>query len=47
MMDTARCVIRASGLPEPYEARFVPDASSIAKTMKPKKPPPKKRTTKR
>ena len=47
MMDTGRCVIRASGLPEPYEARFVPDASSIAKTMKPKKPPAKKRTAKR
>lgn len=47
MMDTARCVIRASGLPEPYEARFVPDASSIAKTMKPKKPPAKKRAAKR
>ena len=47
MMDTGRCVIRASGLPEPYEAHFVPDASSIAKGMKPKKPPAKKRTTKR
>lgn len=46
MMDTGRCVIRASGLPEPYEARFVPDASSIAKTMKPKATS-KKRTPKR
>jgi hypothetical protein len=46
MMDTGRCVIRASGLPEPYEARFIPSASSIAKTMKPKAPP-KKRTPKR
>jgi len=24
MMDTGRCVIKASGLPEPYEAKFVP-----------------------
>lgn len=47
MMDTGRCVIRASGLPEPYEAHFVPDASSVAKTMKPKNPPAKKRSTKR
>ncbi len=33
MMDTGRCVIRAAGLPEPYEARFIPDASSINKGM--------------
>jgi hypothetical protein len=25
MMDTGRCVIKSSGLPEPYEARFIPD----------------------
>jgi len=42
MMDTGRCVIRASGQPEPYEARFVPDASSIARKMPVKKPPAKK-----
>ena len=33
MMDTGRCVIRAAGLSEPYEARFIPDASSINKGM--------------
>jgi hypothetical protein len=33
MMDSGRCVIRASGLPEPYEARFVP-------TVRPPKPVP-------
>jgi len=43
MMDTGRCVIRAAGLPEPYEARFVPSAASIAKGMPTKKPPPKSR----
>ena len=42
MMDTGRCVIRAAGLPEPYEARFIPDASSINKGMG-KKPAPKKK----
>lgn len=46
MMDTGRCVIRAAGLPEPYEARFIPDASSINKGMG-KKPPVKKPTTRR
>jgi hypothetical protein len=29
MMDTGRCVIRAAGLPEPSEAKFVPSQSSI------------------
>jgi hypothetical protein len=24
MMDTAKCVIKASGMPEPYEVRFIP-----------------------
>lgn len=42
MMDTGRCVIRAAGLPEPFEARYVPDAKTIAKGMPTKKPPPKK-----
>jgi hypothetical protein len=42
LMDTGRCMIRASGLTEPYEARFVPDASSINKGMG-KKPPVRKR----
>ncbi len=49
MMDTGRCVIRAAGLPEPYEARFIPDAKSIARGMvtKPpvkKKPAPRKKS---
>lgn len=47
MMDTGRCVIRAAGLSEPYEARFIPDASSINKGMgkKPavRKPTPRKK----
>lgn len=44
MMDTGRCMIRAAGLPEPYEARFVPSAASVAKGYnQPKKPAPKKK----
>jgi len=42
MMDTGRCVIRAAGLPEPYEARYIPDAKTIAKGMPTKKPVAKK-----
>ena len=42
MMDTGRCMIRAAGLPEPYEARYIPDAKTIAKGMQVKKPPAKK-----
>ena len=42
MMDTGRCMIRAAGLPEPYEARYIPDAKTIAKGMPAKKPVPKK-----
>jgi len=42
MMDTGRCVIRAAGLPEPYEARYIPDAKTIAKGMPTKKAPAKK-----
>jgi hypothetical protein len=42
MMDTGRCMIRAAGLPEPHEARFVPDASSVARQMPVKKVPPKR-----
>lgn len=39
MMDTGRCVIKASGLPEPYEPRFVPkikvaDSKAPAKRTK-------------
>lgn len=39
MMDTGRCLIHATGLPEPYEPRFVPTAASIAKGYVTKKPP--------
>ena len=43
MMDTGKCMIKAAGLPEPYEARFVPDAKSVARSYAPPKtPPPKK-----
>jgi hypothetical protein len=43
MMDTGRCMIRAAGLPEPYEARFIPSQESINKGMQTKKPPAKKK----
>jgi hypothetical protein len=47
MMDTGRCMIRASGVPEPYEAKFVPSAASIAKGYPAPKPaPPKKKKRK-
>jgi hypothetical protein len=46
MMDTGRCMIRAAGLPEPFEAKFVPSQESIDKGMG-KKPPPKKAKKKR
>ena len=42
MMDTGRCVIKASGLPEPYEARFVPSQDSVNRGMPPKPAPKKK-----
>jgi len=42
MMDTGRCMIRATGLPEPHEPRFVPSADSAAKGYNVKKPPAKK-----
>jgi hypothetical protein len=42
MMDTGRCMIRAAGLPEPYEARFVPSQESIDRGMGPRKAPAKK-----
>jgi len=28
MMDTGRCMIKAAGLPEPYEAKFVPEVKT-------------------
>lgn len=37
MMDTGRCVIKASGLPEPYEAKFVPTVR-VANADAPYKP---------
>lgn len=47
MMDTARCVIKASGQPEPFEARFIPRvaaASEVGYTpSSAKKKPAKKR----
>jgi len=47
MMDTGRCVIRAAGLPEPYEPRYVPDAKTIAKGMQTKKPAAPKKAKKK
>jgi hypothetical protein len=37
MMDTGRCMIKASGLPEPYEAKFVPVADDKHGYNAPKK----------
>lgn len=43
MMDTARCVIKASGQPEPYEYKFVPKVRPDATyTVTPAKKPAKK-----
>lgn len=42
MMDTGRCMIKAAGLPEPYEPRFVPSQESINKGMPAKKAPARK-----
>jgi hypothetical protein len=36
MMDTGRCVIKASGLPEPYEPRFVPQVRVAGAETTPK-----------
>ena len=36
MMDTGRCVIKAAGLPEPYEPRFVPQVRVAATESAPK-----------
>jgi hypothetical protein len=47
MMDTGRCVIRASGQTEPYEWKFVPQVRTAAESAAPaksgKKTPSKKR----
>jgi len=40
MMDTGRCLIKASGLPEPYEAKFIPTVDA-SKGYAPKKLPRK------
>ena len=45
MMDTGRCVIKASGMPEPFEARFIPSQESIDRGMGPKAKP--KKTTRK
>jgi hypothetical protein len=47
MMDTGRCMIRAAGLPEPYEPRFVPSQESINKGMQTKKAPAKRKPAKK
>jgi len=46
-MDTGRCMIKASGLPEPFEAQFIPDAKSVAKGYPAPKPPPVKKGKKK
>jgi len=46
MMDTGRCVIKASGLPEPFEPRFIPTVKTAAAAQSAKpagKPARKKR----
>ena len=45
MMDSGRCVIKASGQKEPYEARFVPTVrpNPPAKTAAPPRKPPAKK----
>lgn len=47
MMDTGRCVIRAAGVPEPYEARYIPDAKTIARGMQTPKTPVAKKAKKK
>lgn len=42
MMDTGRCLIKASGLPEPYEARFIPVVREGGGYQDAKKPGKKK-----
>jgi hypothetical protein len=47
MMDTGRCLIRASGLPEPYEPRFTPSQDSVDKGYPAKKKPPARKARKK
>jgi len=42
MMDTGRCIIKASGQEEPYEAKFVPIVRADIGYNLPKKPVRKK-----
>ena len=46
MMDTGRCLIKAAGLPEPYEPRFVPEDKSKPKVQLAKKGSSKKHSRK-
>ena len=46
MMDTGRCMIKAAGLPEPYEAKFVPTVMTDAEIKASHKAPTKKRSKK-
>ena len=43
MMDTGRCMIKAAGLPEPYEAKFVPAVQTDAQMIAARKGASKKR----
>lgn len=47
MMDTGRCLIRAAGLPEPSEPRFVPSQESVDKGYTPKKKAPARKKMKK
>jgi hypothetical protein len=47
MMDTGRCLIKAAGLTEPYEAKFVPTVMTEAEIKASHKVPTKKRSKKR
>jgi hypothetical protein len=46
MMDTGRCMIKAAGLPEPYEAKFVPEVQTNAQMIASRKASAKKRAKK-
>ncbi len=47
MMDSGRCVIKASGMTEPYEAKFIPTVRPIANTTVAQRAPGKKSGKKR
>ena len=47
MMDTGRCMIKAAGLTEPYEAKFVPTVMTDAEIKASHRPAGKKRGKKR